>query len=213
MTYLEKIEEAKKIIKEAIKKYPRLAVSCSFGKDSMVLLHLCVEVKKNIPVFSVMADTEFLETYNFSKKISRKWNLNYKEYSFEQTGGLDNCCGNPKVNAFKKAVDKLDAWISGVRSTEGITRSNFKTIEERNGLAKINPILNLTELDIWRYIALNKIPIHPKYKEGYRSLGCKICSTKELSETETERAGRWRNCLDKDGNHKLECGIHCNPLK
>ena len=41
-----------------------------------------------------------------------------------------------------------------------------------------------TEKDIWRYLALYKIPVNPLYKKGYRSLGCKPCSHKEKSECE-----------------------------
>ena len=51
MTFLKKIEEAKNLIKESIEKYPKIAVGCSFGKDSMVLVHLCQEIKKDIPIF------------------------------------------------------------------------------------------------------------------------------------------------------------------
>ena len=40
MNYLKKVEEAKKLIKESIDKYPKIILGSSFGKDSMVTLHL-----------------------------------------------------------------------------------------------------------------------------------------------------------------------------
>ena len=80
--------------------------------------------------------------------------------------------------------------------------------KEKGGLVKINPILDFTELDVWRYLAINDIPAHPKYAEGYRSLGCEPCSHKEDDETEPERAGRWMGTSKCGG----ECGIHTQQL-
>ena len=68
---------------------------------------------------------------------------------------------------------------------------------------KINPILEWTEADVWRYIACNNIPVHEWYKRGYRSLGCEPC-TSLIGDDEPERAGRWRGTSKEGG----ECGIH-----
>ncbi len=208
MNYLQKVEAGKQLIREAIEKYPKIAVGCSFGKDSMVTLSLALSVRPDIPVFSILADTEFSETYEFIRKVVAQYKLNYTEHIFKQRAG-EKCCGKPKVEKTKEALEKYDAWISGVRRTEGITRANFEPVEEKNGLTKINPILDFTELDIWRYTALNQLPVNPKYKEGYRSLGCKLCSFPEENEAETERAGRWKGTADACG----ECGIHTQPLR
>lgn len=212
MTYLEKTKKAKQLIWDSFKKYPDIVVGSSFGKDSMVTLGLIREALDRIviPVFGIMANTEFQETYDFANKVTKDWNLNYKEYRFDQEdGGIVKCCGVPKVNATKTALEDVSAWISGVRRTEGITRADFQEIEERGGLVKVNPIVDFTELDIWRYLALNEIPINPKYKEGYRSLGCALCSFPECDETETERAGRWKGTDKASG----ECGIHTATLR
>jgi phosphoadenosine phosphosulfate reductase len=209
MTFLEKVEDAKQLIKESIEKYPKIVCACSFGKDSMVMLHLAITVKKNIPVIAVLSDTEFPETYEYAKKMVAKYHLNYKEYRYKQIGTGALCCGAPKVETFKIALADYDAWISGVRSTEGITRVHFKKVETLEGLTKINPILDFTELDVWRYLALYEIPANPKYRDGYRSLSCARCSTPERDENETERAGRWKGTIKEGG----ECGIHTTPLR
>lgn len=209
MTYLEKVQKAKDLIKDAVAKYPKIAIGCSFGKDSMVLLHLARSVDPKIKVFSVMADTEFTETYQFANDICSLWDLDFTNYIFKQIGEGEMCCGKPKVEKSKEAVKDLDAWISGVRRTEGITRGDFKEIEEKDGLVKINPIVDFTELDIWRYTALNQVPINPMYKLGYRSLGCKLCSSPETDENETERSGRWKGTSKSSG----ECGIHTQSLR
>ena len=213
MNLLKKIEKAKRLINEAVGKYENIAVGCSFGKDSMVLLHLCKQVKPDIKVFSIMADTEFQETYDFEKEMVKEYGLNYERFAFNQEPQVHTdkslCCGKPKVNATKLAVKDLNAWIAGIRNTEGVTRANFKYIEEKQGLVKINPILEFTETDIWRYLALFNVPVNPKYREGFRSLGCKLCSAPEETEDEEERAGRWKGTKKQCG----ECGIHTESLK
>lgn len=203
----QKIERSKEIIRDAISKHQKIAIACSFGKDSMVLLHLALQVNPNIPVFSVMASTEFQDTYDFAEKVAKEWNLNYKEHRFDQpeNAGVD-CCAVPKVQKFAEILSDYDAWFSAIRKDEGATRADtsIEVKPDRFGKIKVNPIVDFTEKDVWRYVALYQIPSNPKYKEGYRSLGCRYCSTKEVDENETERAGRWRG-TNKSGG---ECGIH-----
>ena len=208
MNFLQKVENARQLIKESIHKYHKITLGSSFGKDSMVLLHLAISVKPDIPVFALLSNTEFPETYEFIRETVVLYHLNYTEYTYEQQKGA-KCCGPPKVEMAKAALKKYDAWLSGVRRTEGITRVNFQPIEEKDGLIKINPILDFTEVDIWRYLALHKIPINPMYGKGYRSLSCSLCSSPEEDESETERAGRWKGTPDACG----ECGIHTRSLR
>ena len=213
MKFIDKIKKAKQLIKEATENYEKIGVSCSFGKDSMVLLHLCKKVKADIEIFSVDSDTEFQETYDFIEKIASDWNLNHISHTYKQADIAketpDQCCNERKVTCFKKAVENYETIITGVRKTEGKTRTDFKYIEKGQGLQKINPILTFSEKDIWRYCAIYNIPLNPKYQEGYRSLGCAICSTPEQKEDEDERDGRWRGTKREGG----ECNIHTCKLK
>ena len=212
-TFLEKIDAAFIIIKQTIDKYQKIALGCSFGKDSMVTLHLCLKIDPKIKVFSVLSNTEFPETYAFEKKIVKMFNFNYTAYRFEQDPrvkqDLTFCCGQPKIEETKKAVTCLDAWISGVRNSEGMIRASFKHIESKQGLIKINPIIKFTEKDIWRYLAVFNVPVNPIYQKGFRSLGCQLCSVPESIGVEDERAGRWKGTK----KHKGECGIHTQSLR
>jgi phosphoadenosine phosphosulfate reductase len=111
-----------------------------------------------------------------------------------------------KVEPTREAVKNLDCWISGLRNTEGRTRKDYREIERKGDLIKINPILTWTEADVWRYMAFRKLDIHPWYKQGYRSLGCAPCSNPGGI---LERDGRWKGTSKCGG----ECGIHTNQLK
>ena len=239
----EKIQHAKELIRYAIENYPRVAVACSFGKDSIVTTHLAQQIKKDIPVFSIMTMFKPKETFEYLVKMSKLMDMNLKIYMVaneppeifkknglnvillppseffekakkvkEETGkeiyevDPDECCRLLKVEPTKVAVKDLDCWICGLRNTEGRTRKDFKEIEKRGNLVKVNPILNWTEADVWRYIAIHKIPVHPLYAEGYRSLGCAPCSHPG---GEFERDGRWKGTSKCGG----ECGIHTKILK
>ena len=239
----DKIEHAQKLIEEAIRSYPRVAVACSFGKDSMVVVHLAREVDPNIKIFSIMTQYKPRETFDYLRLMNKKWNLGTTVYivadtipealqddSLEVTllpteefhkrasqieaqtekpiykVDPDECCRLLKVEPTKVAVKNLDAWICGLRCTEGITRVDFKEIEEKGGLIKINPILTFTEAEVWRYIATRGIEPHPWYAKGYRSLGCAPCSAPG---GELERACRWEGTSKCGG----ECGIHTQRLK
>ncbi len=209
---IEKIKHSKKVINEAMNRHPKIALACSFGKDSMVLLHLALQLKPDMPIFTIMTPFKPRETFEFKDLVTKLWNLNIKEYIQKDNIGAEKeklwlnnpekCCEYFKVEPTIKAIDGLDAWITGLRNTEGETRKNFKEVEHKK-IIKINPILDWTELDIWRYIAFNQIPVHPWYKNGYRSLGCEPC-TAIIADDQSERSGRWQR-TNKCGG---ECGIH-----
>ncbi len=243
MEEMEKIEHAKKLIGEAIRDYPKIAVACSFGKDSMVVTHIAREVDPSIKIFSVMTIYKPRETFDYLKLMNKKMNLrttvyivadsvpqalrgdsleivllpteefNQKTSQLEANNGRkiyevdpDECCRLLKVDPTKIAVSNLDAWITGLRCTEGRTRVDYQEIEEKGGLIKINPILTFTEAEIWRYMSTRGIDPHPWYGKGYRSLGCAPCSGPGGV---LERDCRWKDTSKCGG----ECGIHTQRLK
>jgi phosphoadenosine phosphosulfate reductase len=208
VTLLEKVRAADMLIRQALSAHGRVCVASSFGKDSVALLHLLIGIRPGIPVVNVLMDTEFAETVAFSRAVAKRWALNYHEHHAVQGDvPIGECCGAVKVAAFREALQPYDVWFSGVRVSEGITRADFQPVETVNGLTKINPILDWSELDVWRYTATRGLPVHPLYALGYRSLGCARCSTPELDPGEPERAGRW------PGTDRCECGIHTQALR
>lgn len=215
MNFKDKVQLASGYITHGLEVYKRVAVACSWGKDSMVLLDLARRIKPDIPVFTVVTPFKPKETNMFREQITKLWNLNLKMYqsNAEVIEGLwktdpDSCCLVFKVQPTKEAVENLDCWFTGLRNNEGETRKEYAFIETKGGLVKINPILNWTETDIWKYSALFNVPQNPLYKQGYRSLGCKPC-TGIIDDSEPERAGRWMGTKKLGG----ECGIHTQTLK
>jgi len=251
MNLEQKIKHAKVLIKNAVSKYENIAVACSFGKDSMVTVHLARIVWPQIPIFSIMTIHKPKETFEYLKKINNSMKLNVTIYIvadkipeklkdnnltikllspkyFNQVvlkiknktnkeiyeADPDTCCKLLKVDPTKQAVLNLDAWICGLRNTEGKIRKNYQEVEKIGNLAKINPILTFTEQDVLQYLKENKILLHPWYgkqfSDGrcYRSLGCEPC-TKPIFQNQLEREGRWQDTSKCGG----ECGIHTQKLK
>lgn len=102
-----------------------------------------------------------------------------------------------------RALEPYDGWISGVRRDASPARARVRKVErsERFGVWKIQPLVDWSEKDVWRYIRANGVPYNPLHDVGYRSIGCVPC-TRPTAPGEGERAGRW------SGLEKLECGIH-----
>lgn len=81
--------KAEEIIKQALVRYGNnVAIACSFGKASTVVLHMALKYNPNVIV--VFEDTlcQPKETYDYAKKISEMWKINliktkpYKKMNF-----------------------------------------------------------------------------------------------------------------------------------
>jgi len=160
--------------------------------------------------------------------------------------GRVTCCSALKTEGLKQtlAAHGFTGVFAGIRRDEEGTRAKervfsprgkhaewnfrdqppefwdqFKTDFEPGTHLRIHPLLHWTEIDIWRYIRREKIPVVDLYftKDGkrYRSLGCAPCTGTIVSTASTldeiieelettnvsERAGR---AQDKDDGGGLE---------
>jgi phosphoadenosine phosphosulfate reductase len=208
ITMWDLVEHSKKIIEDAVNSYGKITLAVSWGKDSIVILHLARQIKADIDLFTVLTPFKPKETFEFKDEVINLWDLNMRVFQSEEKvdpdlhkTDPDKCCEILKVIPVKQALEGYDAWITGLRNTEGRTRKDYLEVEKYAEIIKINPILAWTEADIWKYTAVNKLPVHPWYGRGYRSLGCECCSKPG---GETERDGRWQGTSKCGG----ECGIH-----
>ncbi|VAX22155.1 Sulfate adenylyltransferase subunit 2 [hydrothermal vent metagenome] len=214
--FAEKIDRAKKLLEWAFEEYgDKAVVANSLGKDSMVVWDLATKVNPDARGFIVTTKFKPQETKDYMLDLVKEYPALKIYKSDTDVGNLyetdpDACCQILKVDPTRQAVEEMgvDLWITGLRCTEGRTRTDFKEIEERDkDLLKLNPILPLKEREVWQYLALNQVKTSPLYAQGYRSLGCSPCT--HISTGENERAGRWLNTSKCGG----ECGIHTRPLK
>jgi phosphoadenosine phosphosulfate reductase len=216
LNFAEKVERSLKLIADAYEEFgDRLVVANSLGKDSMVVWHLAKRVSPFIKGFVVTTRFKPPETVDFMNRLVARY-PELKVFKSDEPipdklyeTDPDKCCDILKVIPTRKAIREMNVacWVTGLRCTEGRTRTDFQEIEERDkGLIKLNPILIWYEREIWQYLALNQVPVNPLYEKGYRSLGCSPCT--RISVDQDERAGRWLGTSKCGG----ECGIHTRPL-
>jgi len=79
MTLDEKIARALAVTQTALKAYKSPAFMCSFGKDSMVLLHLLREAKIRLPII-FHQDPWWPAKYAFAQGLIAKWGLEVYDY-------------------------------------------------------------------------------------------------------------------------------------
>ncbi|MGB2864359.1 MAG: phosphoadenylyl-sulfate reductase [Sedimentisphaerales bacterium] len=216
LNFAEKIDRSLELIDRAYKEFgDGLVVANSLGKDSSAVWDLAKRVSPDIRGFIVTTRFKPAETKKFmAEEVARCPELQVFSNDEEIPDKLyetdpDRCCEILKVQPTRDAVRQMGVtcWITGLRCTEGRTRTNYKEVEELDkGLIKLNPILIWYEREVWQYLALNKVPVNPLYAEGYRSLGCATCT--KISQGIDERAGRWIGTSKCGG----ECGIHTKPL-
>ncbi len=216
LNFKQKVDRSLDLISQAHKEYGEsLVVANSLGKDSSVIWDLAKRVSPDIRGFIVTTRFKPPETKKFmAEEVARCPELRVFSNDEDIPEKLyetdpDRCCEILKVAPIRRAIKEMSVkcWITGLRCTEGRTRTNYKEVEELDkGLIKLNPILLWYEREIWQYLALNKVPVNPLYGEGYRSLGCAPCT--KISQGADERAGRWIGTSKCGG----ECGIHTKPL-
>ncbi len=109
------------------------------------------------------------------------------------------CC-EMKAPALAPVLQQFNAWITGLRRDENELRQKTPLVSPGK-IPKINAIAFWTKEDIWDYIDENRLHYHPLYDEGYASLGCQPCTSKN---GDSERAGRFAGTSRRG----LECGLH-----
>jgi len=217
LNFKEKMDRSLALIKEAYEKYGEaLVVATSLGKDSVCVWDLAKNVNPKIKGFIVTTRFKPKETIEFMHQLVARYpELKIYKSDAEIPDKLyetdpDKCCDILKVEPTRRAIEEMNVkcWVTGLRCTEGRTRTDFKEVEERDkGLIKLNPILIWKEREVWQYLAINKVDVNPLYAQGYRSLGCAPCT--RITSEEDERSGRWIGTSKCGG----ECGIHTRPLK
>jgi phosphoadenosine phosphosulfate reductase len=115
----------------------------------------------------------------------------------------DLCCFLRKVDPLARALEGYTGWFTGVRRDEAPTRAGTPVVtwDERNGLVKVNPLVEWTLDDVHAYETEFELPVNTLTRSGFPSIGCAPC-TRRVRPGEDPRSGRWA------GSAKTECGLH-----
>lgn len=146
MDHLDKLESKSiYIIREAYKKFPKMALLWSIGKDSTTLLWLTRKAffgKIPFPVMHIDTTYKFPKMYEFRKKYAEEFDLNLivekNEEALEAGIGYEThdsltVCTELKTNALKKAIVKhgFKALLVGIRRDEHGIRAKERYFSPR----------------------------------------------------------------------------------
>ncbi len=194
---------AQEVVAYAVERFhPQLTTACSFQKEESVLIHMLTDVCPDARVFTIDTGVLFPETIAAWKQFEDRFGLQVEVLdatSPEGPWGPERCCGEAKVDALERALDGVEAWVTGIRREQAPTRAAAAKLErdERRGIWKVNPLAEWTDKDVWAYISRHDLPYNVLHDQGYSSIGCVPCTLPGSG-----REGRWA------GQTKTECGLH-----
>jgi len=205
----------------------RVALCTSLQVDSLVLLDMAVRIAPSIRILTLDTGRLPEETYSLIDTVRERYAVGI-EVVVPDTNELQDlvrqhglnpfyksvdlrlaCCDVRKGRPLARALQGLDAWITGVRREQSSTRAQVEVIEldhEHPGVIKLNPLAHWTDDQVWAYARAHDVPLHPLYAHGYTSIGCAPC-TRPIGPGEDVRAGRW---WWEHSDVPKECGLHMN---
>jgi phosphoadenosine phosphosulfate reductase len=205
----EKIKKSNEVIKEALSKYKKVGLGFSGGTDSLVLMHLTMQIDRSIPIIFSDTQREFPETYQFIEEVRRSWRLPCytavmadedrleeftNKYGLKTPEFTTNCCNYHKISPMMKAIKQFgfDAFFVGLRGVEHEERAKEVFFSPRHNPdhIRVHPLLFWRKEDILEYVKKYNIKCNPLYAKGYTSLGCTLCTSINTDPNAHERAGR-----------------------
>jgi phosphoadenosine phosphosulfate reductase len=217
--------EPREILSWAVKNFhPRLALSCSFGNpEGLVLLDMLRALEPRPRVFVLDTGRLHHAIYDLIDRVRDRYDVEVEvvfpdaeavqkmvrqhgmNLFYESLAKRQLCCRLRKVEPNRRYLAELDAYVTGLRREQGVTRSETRKVEiDADGrLVKINPLVDWTADQVWQYVRAHGLPVNRLHAEGFPSVGCAPC-TRAVKPGEDPRAGRWW----WENPETKECGLH-----
>lgn len=217
--------EPQDVLKWCLTSLPQLWQTSAFGLTGLAIMDMISKldyaIKPNIELIFIDTLYHFTQTIELVDRVKSRYPdlqiHTYKPEGCETAQDFEAKHGErlweqdeerydalAKVEATNRAYKDLDvkAVLTGRRRSQGGKRGDLDIVEiDDSGLIKVNPLANWSFKQVQAYIKENDVPTNDLLDQGYRSVG-DWHSTQPVTESEDERAGRWK------GRQKTECGIH-----
>lgn len=206
----------------------RVAFASSFGLEDVVVIDLIARYAPKLRIFTLDTGRLHEETYDVMERVRQKYGLaiettfpdQAKIEQLERAKGyysmrvsIENrkeCCNIRKVEPLKRVLSGVDAWITGLRREQAVTRTDTPKAEIDlgfGGIVKLNPIIDWSLDQTWAHVRANDVPYNQLHERGFPSIGCSPC-TRAVAEGEDIRAGRWW----WENPEQKECGLHVKKV-
>jgi phosphoadenosine phosphosulfate reductase len=213
------------ILQAAVRRHAHVVFATSLGKEDMVLTDLIGRNGLPIAIFTLNTGKLHTETLALIDEVRTRYALEIErvapfledlpssqpfEAIYESIEARRACCEARKVRPLARALVGANAWITGQRRAQSITRTQLPLSEHdaAHGIEKLNPLALWTTPEVDEYLRRNVVPVNALHAKGFPSIGCAPC-TRAIAPGEDERAGRW---WWEQPEHK-ECGLHNNPRR
>ncbi|GLU35882.1 phosphoadenylyl-sulfate reductase [Trinickia caryophylli] len=208
-------------------RHESVKLASSLAAEDMVLTHAILSRGASIGIFSLNTGRLHAETIGMFDRVRERYGYEIEQFHpradavdayvaqhglnafYESVDLRKQCCEIRKVEPLNRALAGVQAWVTGQRREQSVTRAELHEEErdEARGIAKYNPLADWTEADVWAYLAQNDVPVNPLHARGYPSIGCEPC-TRAIRPGEDSRAGRWW----WESRDTKECGLHVAPI-
>ena len=213
-------------LKEIAGELRSVAFASSLGAEDMVVADAIFTAGLPIAVFTLDTGRLPRETLDLLERMSRRYSREAEIFRpdadavsrYVSTHGTDafyesvelrkRCCRIRKVEPLARALAHRDAWVTGLRRAQSVTRTDLplREFDPTHGLVKFNPLADWSEEEVWAYVRERDVPYNALHDRGYPSIGCDPC-TRAIRPGEDIRAGRWW----WESKDSRECGIHVSP--
>jgi len=193
----------------------RLCITSSM--EDAVLIDMAARIRRDVDIIFLDTGYHFPETLATLDRVRERYPVNVKVILPRQSVGEqdalfgrrlhdrdpDACCSLRKVEPLRRGLEPYNAWASGIRRDETLSRREIGVVEwdDVRAMVKVNPLATWTEDRVRVYIDEHDVITNPLLQQGYPSIGCAPC-TRKVRPGEPARAGRWA------GSDKDECGLH-----
>lgn len=187
----------------------KVLVTSSFAATSAYFLHLISRIEPRQKFAFIDTGYHFPETLAYRDYLIGLYQLDVFSvraedwrHQFTQTDKTyeknpDFCCSINKVEPLDAIKPNYQVWMSSLMRWDTEHRAQLEVFEERGGIVKFNPMIDVTREQRDAYIREHDLPFHPLVAQGYQSIGCTHCTVPGEG-----RSGRWV------GKPKTECGLH-----
>ena len=120
----------------------RLCLSCSWQKQSSVLVHMVSELALEVEIVELDTHLFFKETYETRERLVERYGLSLiqpevltvAEQHKREGPNLwetnpDRCCHIRKVEPLINVLRPYDAWVSGIRRDQSPSRAGARKVE------------------------------------------------------------------------------------
>lgn len=207
-TFEKKIVYSENLIQETLKEFgDDIAVSCSFGKDSVLTLALVRKFRPNIMVVFANTGVEYPETYRFRDYLVKKWNLNFFEVN--PIKSFWQCVkeyGYPHPRCSSKTAKKKGIKSGKPRCCEFLKERPLRFFYKKKNIKAIFTGINFDEGWQRRYSVI-------RYGDYYFTKGQKLWKIHPIAYWTTQEVWRYtkENNLPINGVYELVDRSGCIP--